>query len=502
MKYHTALLIGRFQPFHKGHLYLLKKALQQADKLVVGIGSANISDENNPMDYETRMKIVKAVIYKEKLEERLIKIVPLDDFFNDKKWLNNVKKQAGSFDLVVGNNEWTNKILEKVGFSIRRFPYFKRSLYEGWRVRKLIAENKPWEDRIPDYLISNLKFLISKQAPNFQQPISKFNHVVLGGTFDHFHLGHEKLVETACRIGKKVTIGISTEKLYKNKLLFQIIETFEIRKQNVLDFLSKKNFLKKTFLISFSDFKGDADKEVDIDSMVVSRLTYPNALKINQLREKNKLKPLRIFVIKDVLAADGKLLSSERIRTGEIDRQGKIYLDVFKKTLFLPENLRERLRKPLGQVFENTKSLLNYIKKKPSPLIVAVGDIIAMELEKKGFIPDVKIIDFRSRRQAIKTAGPVLGFLPKPSTPILNKPGTINSKSSTVINSALKKYLLTKKPQTVIIKGEEDLLALPAILLAPLGSLIFYGHWQLGVVVVEATEKSKEKIISLIKKFD
>ncbi len=527
MKYKTALLIGRFQPFHKGHLYLVKKALEKAEKLVVGIGSANMSDENNPIDYETRRKIIKAVFYKEKIEERLEKIVPLDDFFNDKKWLNNVKRQVGKFDLVVGNNEWTNKILEKSGYKVKRYPYYKRQLYEGWRIRRLIRDGKSWEDRVPDYLIKMFSALLehySSSDPEFVEGESrsnKFKHVVLGGTFDRFHLGHQELINKAFEIGEKVTIGISTKKLYSKKFLSKIIESYSIRKKSVSNFLSNKGWLNRAKLISFSDFKGGADQSKDIDAMVVSRRTYPNASKINELRKKNGLKPLTILIIKDVLAEDGGFLSSERIRAGEIDREGRIFLNYFKKTMIMPESLREKLRKPLGKVFKNTDEIVGAIFKSPEKPImtVAVGDIIAMELEKEGVKPDVKIIDFRSRRKPLVTTGVESGGIPtarsrgvffEASTggrkldtgPVVNMPGTINSQSARAIDSAVKKYLRTKKPQTVVIKGEEDLLAIPAILLVPLNSLVLYGHWVLGIVVVEATEKTKENIATLIKKFD
>ncbi|OFZ40262.1 MAG: hypothetical protein A2070_06905 [Bdellovibrionales bacterium GWC1_52_8] len=51
------------------------------------------------------------------------------------------------------------------------------------------------------------------------------------------------------------------------------------------------------------------------------------------------------------------------------------------------------------------------------------------------------------------------------------------------------------------IEGEEDLLALPAILFAPLGALVIYGHWQLGVVGVEVTEKTKDRAKSILNRF-
>jgi len=516
MKYHIALLVGRFQPFHKGHLYLVKKALQEAEKLVIGIGSANISDENNPLDYEIRRKIIKAVAYKEKIEDRVIKIAALEDFFNDKKWLNNVKKQVGEFDLVVGNNEWTNKIMEKAGYPVKRFPYYKRFLYEGWRIRKLVKEGKKWQDRVPDYLIKLFSTSLEQYSSSERSESrrNRFKHVVLGGTFDHFHKGHQAMIDKAFQIGKKITIGIATKKLYQNKLLNETVEPFETRKRNLLTYIFNKFSHDRVKTRSFSEFTGGADKNKNIDVIIVSCLSYLNALKINKLRERNDLKPLRTVIVKDVLADDGKLLSSERIRAGEINREGKVYLDCFKKTLILPENLREELRKPLGKVFKTTQQIVGAIftmptgrqesPKKPT-IIIAVGDIIVDSLLKEGIRPDIKIIDFRSRRKPLKTTEPVLGskkIFPFSSTPVFNKPGTIDLKTAKKLKELIQKAIFKKQKSWLVIDGEEDLLALPSILFAPLGSLVLYGHWQLGVIGIEVTEESKNMVLKIINKFN
>ena len=53
----------------------------------------------------------------------------------------------------------------------------------------------------------------------------------------------------------------------------------------------------------------------------------------------------------------------------------------------------------------------------------------------------------------------------------------------------------------LVVNGEEDLLTLPAILFAPLNSLVLYGHWQYGIIVVEVDEKIKEKVRKILKKF-
>ncbi len=516
MKYPVALIVGRFQPFHNGHLFLIKKALEKADKIIIGIGSVNISDENNPIDFETRKKIIKAVAYKEKIfGDRLIKIVPLDDFFDDKKWLKNLEKQVGKFDLALGNNDWTNNILKKSGYKVLKVNYYKRLLYEGWRIRKLIKEGKKWQDRIPDYLISNFEFLISKQFSNFQQPISKFNHVVLGGTFDHFHAGHKALLKKAFEIGKKVTIGIATEEIYKDKFLSETVEPFKERKKSVEKFIKK--YLvhgRGVDIISFSEFTGGADKKKDIDAIIVSKETYPNALKINQLREKNKLPQLKIITIDDVLAEDERLISSERIRAGEIDREGHNYqlsiINDQRKELIMPESLRPTLQKPLGKIYKTTRQIVvgaNLDSPKKPMMIIAVGDIIVNSLLRSGIDPDVKIIDFKTRRKEFQISN--FKFLIKSKISNIkfqNKPGTLNIKTVEKLEELIKQTMSFPRRREssnswLVVEGEEDLLALPAILFSPLNSLVLYGHWQLGIIAVEVDEKIKNKARNIVKKF-
>ncbi|MDO9028181.1 MAG: pantetheine-phosphate adenylyltransferase, partial [Candidatus Roizmanbacteria bacterium] len=283
MEYSIALIVGRFQPFHKGHLFLIKKALEKSDKIVIGIGSSNICDENNPIDFETRKKIIKTVVYKEKIEEKIIKIVPLDDFFDDEKWLKNLEKQVSKFDIALGNNEWTNKILKRAGYKVLRVNYYKRSLYEGWRIRKLIKQGKSWQDRVPEYLIK----IISSRLNRNQILNIQFNNIVLGGTFDHLHKGHRAIINKAFSIGKKVTIGLATEKLYRKKFLNKIIEPYPKRKKTLERYINYHFGCGRLKIGAISDIYGPLKTTRNVEAIVVSKRTYPNALKINQLREKN-----------------------------------------------------------------------------------------------------------------------------------------------------------------------------------------------------------------------
>lgn len=499
--YQRGLLVGRFQPFHNGHLYLIRHALKRVNSLIIGIGSANIYDENNPLHYEERKAIIEKVIKEEKIFHLIDSIIAVNDYYDDNLWYEYIVKKIGKINVVVGNNEWTNRIFESRKHSILRVGYYKRYLYEGEKIRRLIKEKKNWQNRLPDYL----RPITKKYLYHLAHLKYRFDHVGVAGTFDHFHAGHQKLIDRAFEIGKKVSIDVSTEDLYKHKLLPEVIESFAKRKKAISTYLKAKKIGRRADFFPLSDIYGRARTDGTLEALVVSRETYGNAIKVNKMREELRLPQLKIVIVPPVLGNDGQIISSNRIRKGEIDREGNNYFDIFadKKQLILPEKMRQELRKPLGKVIKGKENELKKTAKKTlqlfnqlkRPMVVAVGDIIAMSLEKIGLIPDVKIIDYRSRRQEIQPGPASKGRTPK------NNPGTVTYEAVVAINYAINNYLKSHKKQTVVIKGEEDLLALPAILFTPLGSIVLYGQIDLGVIAVQVEEKKKKDILEILQKF-
>lgn len=136
MQYKIGFVLGRFQPFHRGHRYLIEKALEQCESVIVGIGSANVRDEKNPFSFEERKKQISEAIKKQEYASRITSIIPLDDNPSDNIWLAKLLKKAGKIDVVFGNNEWPNGIFEKAGFKVVRVPLYKRNIYEGTKIRE------------------------------------------------------------------------------------------------------------------------------------------------------------------------------------------------------------------------------------------------------------------------------------------------------------------------------------------------------------------------------
>lgn len=318
---------------------------------------------------------------------------------------------------------------------------------------------------------------------------------IVGGTFDHFHKGHKKLLDTSFEKAKQVIVGISKPPLYEHKILASAIESYETREQSVREYLQSKGWLDRATIIPITDIFGNSLQVPEIEAIVVSNENLPAVEIINKKRQEIGFNQLHIEIVPDVFATDGTMITSERIRRGEIDREGFVYSTLFtdKKQLVLPDSLRSTLHEPLGKIVPETKNVVSSLSN--NAFVIAVGDIVAAKLSENNYTPAIRIIDQMNRRQKI------VEVLFNKGVRADNQHGTIQTNAVVLMQSMIKKYVDTKEPQTLIIDGEEDLLALPAIMFAPLDSIVLYGQYGKGVIVNKVTESLKAKVRSLLEKF-
>ena len=59
----------------------------------------------------------------------------------------------------------------------------------------------------------------------------KFKKVAVGGTFDQLHKGHKNLIEKALELGDRLVLGLTTDKMAKNKLKLHEVAQFEERRE-------------------------------------------------------------------------------------------------------------------------------------------------------------------------------------------------------------------------------------------------------------------------------
>lgn len=159
MTYSRGLLIGRFQPLHFGHIYLIHESLKSIQTLIIGVGSAQkkqIHSDENPYSYALRKKMLLSMIQNEGLSSRIESVVPLIDVPNDSVWCTHVLKKVGSIDVVVTNNDWVSGIFNSVQISTLSVPFFEREKYEGRKIRELMSRSTDIDLYIPSYVLKLL----------------------------------------------------------------------------------------------------------------------------------------------------------------------------------------------------------------------------------------------------------------------------------------------------------------------------------------------------------
>ena len=335
----------------------------------------------------------------------------------------------------------------------------------------------------------------------------KFNHIVCGGTFDHLHKGHKQLLKACFNQGKRITIGITNRTMVRHKLNLNSIESYAVRYTNILHFAADN--ARDISIITLNDIYGPTLTDATIDAIYVTKETLPGAKKINSERIKSGMKPLSTVTIPFAYDDNGDIISSERIRQGLINREGISYYKylIGRDTLFMPDSLKEVLRKPLGRVISSfsllSKTQLNKIKadfhRQNEISLISVGDVITYNFKKMKIIPSVSIIDGITQRKALNKE--LFDFiLEKEYSTAPNKKGTIQKEA---IDALYEIYVSrhTKAIKQLLIEGEEDLLTLVAIFLAPLNSHVWYGQQGKGAINVLVTEKKKQIVYNLLKKF-
>ncbi|WP_457559203.1 pantetheine-phosphate adenylyltransferase [Candidatus Harpocratesius sp.] len=143
-----------------------------------------------------------------------------------------------------------------------------------------------------------------------------YNHIGLGGSFDHLHEGHKYLLKTAFKLGKMVHIALTTEELISSKRFKDQFESYSARSTHLKAFITQElGVSKKRFsIIPLQDPLGPAITFKELEVHVSSMETYSTAIKINEIRIKNGLTPLILVIIPLIRTSSGKKISSTRIR--------------------------------------------------------------------------------------------------------------------------------------------------------------------------------------------
>lgn len=175
----------------------------------------------------------------------------------------------------------------------------------------------------------------------------------------------------------------------------------------------------------------------------------------------------------------------------------EIYSQISK--LILNRLYENKFKLPYGILFEGDfnnfyHELIKRLSEINPKMMITVGDYVTYSFLNKGFSINVAIIDFKIKRESFQY-DPTPFF--KRKFIIDNPPGTINASSWLTIQYALS----LEDTSLIVVNGEEDLLALPCVLCAPLNSVVFFGIPNIGLMLVPVDSKARDYALSLLKFF-
>ena len=159
----------------------------------------------------------------------------------------------------------------------------------------------------------------------------------------------------------------------------------------------------------------------------------------------------------------------------------------------LPDDLRDQLKNPLGNLIsDNDPNKENIIKKfSAESTIITVGDRTTENMLQLGLKPQVQIIDgLEKRNQRIVLTDDTVNT----NLSCKNPPGEITEESIQVI----KKAFSCESPVRITVDGEEDLLVIPVCIHAPENSIVMYGQPNEGLVIIRVTPEIKAKVQKIL----
>jgi nicotinamide-nucleotide adenylyltransferase len=149
-----ALFIGRFQPFHRGHLWAVKRCLKSADKVIIAIGSSQTSrTATNPFTAPERREMIDATLKAEHITGYAIFEVPdmpgghYPDINGDHDWVTHIQKIIPRFDVVYTGNSLGKELFSDAGYEVVDLPRYKN--ISGSEIRLRMQKGLDWKTLVP-----------------------------------------------------------------------------------------------------------------------------------------------------------------------------------------------------------------------------------------------------------------------------------------------------------------------------------------------------------------
>ena len=150
-----AFYIGRFQPYHNGHQTVIDLIAGEADEIIIGIGSAQLShDADNPFTAGERVLMITRALQSLK---KPYYVIPIEDIKRNALWVSHIISMTPPFDIIYTSNPLVVRLFSEAGIPVCSPAMYERDNHSGTGIRERIRSGRPWEHLVPPPVIEVIK---------------------------------------------------------------------------------------------------------------------------------------------------------------------------------------------------------------------------------------------------------------------------------------------------------------------------------------------------------
>jgi len=161
---HRGLLVGRYQPFHTGHLHCVRYVLEKVSEVIIAIGSAQFSHTlHNPFTAGERITMIRLAMDEAKIDASKYYLIPIRDLRIHDLWVPHLVSQTPRFEIVFSNEPVTSRLFKEAGFRVEPIPFLDRESYSSTEIRERVVKGSSWESLVPVSVAAYIKSIFGDE---------------------------------------------------------------------------------------------------------------------------------------------------------------------------------------------------------------------------------------------------------------------------------------------------------------------------------------------------
>ena len=145
---HRGVVIGRFQPFHNGHLLLIRQILRECNEVLIVVGSAQRNYTiANPFTAGERILMIRKSLIEGGVDVSKIIIIPLIDIEDNAMWFPMLVSMLPPFDIIYSGNRLVVSLASSY-LEVRSPKFVRKKHYNGSYIRHRILSGQKWSNLV------------------------------------------------------------------------------------------------------------------------------------------------------------------------------------------------------------------------------------------------------------------------------------------------------------------------------------------------------------------